>query len=149
MRCHSSGLLNAVDQVRAQVNANASEFSRGDVDLVNALYRNATTNSALFILDNKKYSDALKKMGIDAGSPDPSNQFLDSYRNDLSLTQAASFVFLTPEDFCVQLQGSSQGRSQLGQLCTNPPGTVTLAQWQATFPAIRNDFRLGLDPLDN
>ena len=148
MRCHSSGLLNAVDQVRAQVNASASEFDRNDVDLVNALYRNSATNTALFINDNKKYAEALQKIGASTAK-DPTNQFLDDYRSDLSLAQAAGFVFMTPTEFCSNLQGSAQGRAQLGQLCTTPPGTVTLTQWQATFPIIRNDFRLGLDPLDN
>jgi hypothetical protein len=141
-------LLNAVDQVRAQVNASASEFDRNDVDLVNALYRNSATNTALFINDNKKYAEALQKIGASTAK-DPTNQFLDDYRSDLSLAQAAGFVFMTPTEFCSNLQGSAQGRAQLGQLCTTPPGTVTLTQWQATFPIIRNDFRLGLDPLDN
>jgi hypothetical protein len=149
MRCHSSGLLNAVDQVRSQVNANASEFARNDVDLVNAFYRSPATNAALFTSDNRKYADALRKLGIDSNSEDPANGFLDEYRSDFSLAEAAGFVFMTPEEFCQNLQGSARGRAQLGQLCTNPPGTVTLAQWQATFPAIRQDFRLGLDPLDN
>jgi hypothetical protein len=149
LRCHSSGLLNAVDQVRAQVNANASEFARNDVDLVNAFYRSPATNSALFINDNKRYQDGLRRLGIDPLAEDPVNQFLDDYRSDLSLVKAASFVFMTPEDFCAALQGSAQGRAQIGQLCTKPPGTVTLTQWQNTFPILKRDFRLGLDPLDN
>ena len=148
MRCHTSGLLNAVDQVRAQVNANASEFDRNDVDLVNALYRNSATNTALFLNDNKQYAEALQKLGTSTAK-DATNQFLDDYRSDLSLAQAAGFVFMTQAEFCANLQGSAQGRAQLGQLCTTPPGTVTLTQWQATFPIIRADFRLGLDPLDN
>jgi hypothetical protein len=149
LRCHSSGLLNAVDQVKAQVNANASEFARNDVDLVNAFYRNAATNSALFINDNKRYQDGLRKLGIDPLGEDPVNQFLDDYRADLSLVKAASFLFMTPQDFCAALQGSAQGKAQIGQLCTTPPGTVTLVQWQNTFPILKRDFRLGLDPLDN
>jgi len=148
LRCHSSGLLNAVDQVRAQANANADEFP-GDIDLINAYYRGAATNSALFLNDNKKYEAALRKLGIDPQADDPVNQFLDDYRTDMSLSDAAGFVFMTPQDFCTALQGSSQGKAQVGQLCTTPPGTVTLTQWQATFPILKRDFRLGLDPLDN
>lgn len=149
MRCHSGGLLNAVDQVKSQVNANASEFSINDVDLVNAFYRAPATNSALFLNDNKKYADALRKIDVDPTAEDPTNIFLDDYRTDLSLEKAAGFVLMKPDDFCQALQGSAQVRAQLGQLCTTPPGTVTLAQWQATFPILKRDFRLGLDPLDN
>lgn len=148
MRCHSSGLLQAVDQVSASVNSSGN-LSANDLALVNAYYKSATTNSALFINDNKRYADALRKLSIDPSAEDPANVFLDKYRSDWSIQDAAGFVFMTPAEFCQNLLSSGEGKAQLGQLCTTPPGTVTLTQWQSTFPIIRRDFRLGLDSLGN
>ncbi len=145
-RCHALGIIPAQDQIRDHVLTNASEFNRTDVELVRAYYRGAQAGSAAIAEDNKVFLRGLEGLGIPAQKPDPLNCLTDNIRRDWTIKDAAGFVMMSEEEFRVALNGSAQGKAQIGQLLAG--GTVSLQQFINTFPILVRDFRLGLDPID-
>jgi hypothetical protein len=144
-RCHSKGLIPAVDQIREHVEANGSEFSAGDKEIINAVYKNNITNKALFQSDIANYSVAAEKVGngLDA---DTVNIFVDDLRSDLNIVQVASFVFLSVQEFDAEIKKSAILKPQIGQLLTG--GKITFVQLQQSFPDMITELRLGEDDVD-
>ena len=143
--CHSKGLVPAVDMIRAHVEANGSEFSAGDKTIIDAVYKNDITNKALFQADIASYSIAAEKVG-NGLEEDTINLFVDELRKDLNIVQVASFVFLSVDEFDAELKRSAVLKAQIGQLLTG--GTITLVQFQESFPDIIIELRLGEDDVD-
>jgi len=144
-RCHNQGIIPAVDQIRQSVTANASQFDARDVQLVQALYKGAAAGSATIAADNKLFNAATAKLGITAKDPDPINFLSDSLRRDMTAKDVAAFMFLSESKFKDLLNGSAQGKIQIGQLLSG--GTISLEQLITTFPILVQDFRLGQDPI--
>ena len=146
-RCHSNGIIPAIDNIRESTIRNAAQFpDRNDVELVKALFAGGAANTALFTADInflKKKHDAL---GLIADEADPINFLTDTLRRDQTLEDFCGFVFLPIQECREQLEASAVGRAQLGQLLVGK--TVSNAQLIATFPTIIQDFRLGQDPID-
>jgi hypothetical protein len=145
-RCHAAGLIPAQDQIRQHVLANASEFDRTDVELVKAYFRGAAAGDASIAQDNKTFGEGLDGIGLNNQKPDAVNFLTDNFRRDWTLKDCAGFVFMSETEFKEALNGSAQGKSQIGQLLTG--GTVSQQQFINTFPILIRDLRLGLDPID-
>ena len=153
-RCHNKGMIPFNDQIRDHVQRNASEFLTADVEFVRALYKSNDTNQALINTQNNRFQSALRKLNISPNEPDPVNEFVDAHKRVWTLSDAAGFVVtmgtkqagINAEDyFC---QGLNDARRILGGLCSSTIGIVTLDQMKEAFPDLINDFRLGLDPID-
>jgi len=157
-RCHNGGILPAVDGAKRSFLANAAEHDPNDVELVRVLYANNDANQAIFTADNNRLVQVFQQLDILPTDPDPINLFSDDQRRDWTLQDAAGFMAtmgfvssgVSPaEDFCQKLNGSANGRAQLGQLCEDAGATVTFNQFKDTFLSdLVRDFRLGLDPID-
>ena len=145
-RCHSVGLLAAADQIRDHVEANASEFTANDAELVRAYFKPNGALQATFVSDNREYAQALEKLGISPNDPDPLNYLTDDHRRDFRLEDAAAFVFFTPDEFKNCINSSNALKAQIGQLLRG--GSVGLVQFQTSFPNIIVDCRLGQDPVN-
>ena len=143
-RCHNQGLIPFIDQVRAHVNANAAQFIANDVQLVNAVYRGAAANAAIFTVDNRQYGNALTKLGISPG-PDPMNVVTDRFLQNWDISQAAGFLFLTPGEFTQALNTSPVAKAALGTLLNG--GSVTFTQFTGVLQQLIADARLFQDPL--
>ncbi|MGB0993747.1 MAG: hypothetical protein ACPG32_14920 [Akkermansiaceae bacterium] len=145
-RCHARGIIPAQDQVRASVLANASDFENSDVDIVKELYPKASSITATFTEDNRMHRTAIQEMGFDILEDDPMNFFVDRHRDDYSVEDVAAFTFLPVEEFLQELSESNAAKKQVPQLLSG--GTITLEQLIQVFPIFIDDFRLGLDPID-
>ncbi len=144
-RCHSAGLIPMQDQVLQQVLANADQFPGNDVEIARRLYKGANAVNATFIRDNGIFGQALHKLGINPGAPDPINQVTDRLLLNWDLAMASSFLFLTPAEFLQALEESGGAKAQIGPLAAG--GYVTFAQIQAALPILVKDARLFKDPL--
>lgn len=147
-RCHQGGMIPMVDQILSSVTANASHFQANDVQLVKAFYQSPGSNAALFKADNAQFSKALRTLGIDPNQPDPQNVLTDSFLLNWSAKQAASFLFLTPDQFTSCLQSSATAQQQIGALLT-PGGTVGFTQFTSVLQQLISDCNLFKDPVGN
>ena len=143
-RCHNAGVIPMADTVLAHVNANADQFLSNDVQLVRAVYKEAGVNSALFALDSKQYNANIGKLGIKPG-PDPMSIVTDRFLENWTLTQAAGFLFLTPDQFKDALNESPTAKGQIGALLTG--GTVPAETFFSVIQQLIKDARLFQDPL--
>ena len=140
-RCHSGGIIPAVDQVRAKVLENSTEFTVNDQERVRNLYKRQTSLNALFKVDNNQYLAALSKLGISASEPDPINVARDFFYTDYDAKKVAAFFFLPKGKFLELLSLSGDVRNEIGQLLIEG-GTVSLDQLIQTAPLIFRDFKL-------
>jgi hypothetical protein len=145
-RCHSKGLLIAADQIRDSALANASQFTADDLELIRTYFVSNGALSATFTSDIRVYSEALQKLSIGLNEADAVNYLVDNHRRDWTLADAAAFVLFTPDEFKACIRASNALQAQIGQLETG--GTVGLVQFQASFPNIIQDCRLGQDDID-
>lgn len=145
LRCHSIGMNPFVDQVNAQVSANAAQFTANDVQLVQAVYKGEVANNTLFNIDNNSFAQAMGKINAKVGA-DPMNVLTDKFLGNWNLQQAAAFLFLTPQQFTQALQESPKSLAAIGQIL-QPSGTVTFAAFTGTLQQLILDARLFQDPL--
>ena len=144
VRCHSSGLIPAIDEIRDHVTQNASQFERGDVDIVRALYKPNPLVTQVFEEDRREFAVALSQLGVDP-SVDPMSQATDRLLLNWNAIQAAAFFFLTIEEFAECLNGSAALKAEIGQLLTG--GTVTYDQILTSKNTIVRDCRLFQNPV--
>ncbi len=143
-RCHAAGVITTVDEVGAHVQQNASNFDPNDVQRVKELYKPQSENDKLFAEYNKGFAKASEALGASVGI-DPLTFLTDHFQLNWSLTQLASFVFLTDDQFKAALNQSAQGKVQLGAVLTG--STVTLDQVKIGLPFVIKDARLFQDRL--
>lgn len=142
-RCHNSGLIPSQDQIKDHVVANASQFNANDVELVKTHFKGNQALAATYVTDNNRYAKALQQLGISPNDPDPVNFLADSLRRDKTVQDVAGFLFLSEDEFKQGLNGSAQGKAQVGQLLSG--GTITLDQLIVTLPILVQDLRIGED----
>jgi hypothetical protein len=147
MRCHSNGIIPATDQVRNKVFSNPTGFNGDDQERIRNLYKRQTSLNALFKVDNNIYTEALKKLGLKPGEPDPISIARDHFLTDYDSKKAAAFLFMTEEKFLEQLSLSGSVQNDIGQL-SSEGGTVTADQFQKTLPKIFRDFRILEEPIN-
>lgn len=139
-RCHTK-LIEANDQIKAHVLANASDFALDDVELVEDLYEE--NERGLFDADNSQYHAALQGLGIRGSDIDQVNMMTDLLRDDMDAAEVAAYVFLRESEFLALLERSEQARQQVGQLLTG--GTITFEQFLQTLPVILEDLNIARD----
>jgi hypothetical protein len=140
-RCHGGGILESKDEIRQHVISNGSEFDVEDIERVKSLYKRDESNRVIFKLDNKRYAEALSKLGIQKDQPDPINVIRDEFRLNWDMPKVAAFLFLSEERFLSRLNQSDILREKVGQLLL-PGGNVTFDQLVDVLPIIVKEFRL-------
>src|SRR5262249_57235061 len=88
MGCHSGGIINKTDQVRAHVENNPNAFSKDEIATVRAVYGTERTMLPLLAEDVGRFQEALKKIGVPV-SPDPVAAVAQRYEQHLGLAEAA------------------------------------------------------------
>jgi hypothetical protein len=147
-RCHNAGLLPYRDELRSHVQQNAAEFNAADFERVLDLYEPQREVDEHLKATNAAYARALQDLGINPTDRDPINEFGDQFKLDWTLKQAASFFFLSEQDFCQAVNQSAQARAQIGNLCSGDGAKVTQEIFLATAPQLIKDARLFEDPID-
>jgi len=134
-RCHSTGLVVKTDQILSHVNRTAAEFDINDVEQVRDLYG----NDPQFAVDNNLFLSALGLTG--AGVIDPITFGTDQLEGTWNSTEVAALLFLTESQFLAGLNGSAEGRAEIGQLLTG--GSCTFGQLIDILPVLIRDLRIG------
>lgn len=143
-RCHAKGILPSNDEIRDHVTQNGSLFNAEDRQIILELYKSKEANNAAFTADNAVFSRSLAALGIDPNI-DQINKARDDLRLDWDLSEVASFLFLSEEEFIRGLKGSAQGSQAIGQLITG--GRITFDQFLDIIDVLKNDLRLFQEPL--
>jgi WD40 repeat protein len=139
MGCHSGGIINKTDQVRAHVEKNPNAFSKEEIATVRAIYGTERTMLPLLAEDVGRHQEALKKIGVPV-SPDPVGAVAQRYEQDLDLAEAAAEVGLSAAEFGKRLAASAGLGRILGTLRTQG-GTVPRSAFQAAFADVVRDLR--------
>lgn len=138
-RCHASGINPARDEIRQHVIDHADEFGVADTDRVKSLYKGQTSLNALFKIDNKRYAEALTKLGITPGV-DPVNKARDELLFNWTDVKLAAFLFLPVVELRSCVNSSDEGRTEIGQILSG--NTVTFDQIKQVLPVLKRDCRL-------
>lgn len=145
-RCHFGGIITARDEIRQHVIDHGDEFGTNDVERVKSLYKTQVSLNAIFKVDNSRYAEALKKVGVTVGDKDPINRWRDELYLNWDDKKTAAFLFLPLAEFREKLNQSAEGRRQIGQLLSG--GTVTFDQLKSVLPILRRDMRIGEDEIN-
>jgi hypothetical protein len=143
-RCHNAGLIPAVDEIRDHVTQNSSSFRKEDVDIVLQVYKVKDFNDQRFKDDDSNFTDHLKRIDV-SSDIDPMNLMTDRLLLNWDVKKTAAFLFLSVEDFVRGLNGSLQGRAQIGQLLSG--GSISRDQFVTILPVLKRDLRLFQEPL--
>lgn len=143
-RCHSGGLIHAVDQVRAAIPA--SGIGADDTQRALALFKTQPEVDRLFAGDNARFAQAMAQLGLDPTQPDPISKVSDAFLGDLGAAAVGGLLFLRPDELkqCINL--SADGKQQAGQLLSG--GSIGHDQLVQVLPALKSDCRLFQDPLN-
>ena len=136
-RCHSAGIINAEDQIRATVSGNPV-FGARDQQLAQLLFTD--NEQALINADNQFFAENLRRLEINP-SVDPISPSTDLLRSDYTLAKLASLTFLDTQTLSTCIQSSAVLSGTIGQLIRG--GTVTFEQIQVSFEDIKRDCFLG------
>lgn len=143
-RCHAAGVIPATDELRAHVQANASNFDAQDVQRVLALYKTQDVMDKSFRDYNAAYQSSQDKVDAQPAL-DPVTYASDRFQLNWDINQLASFLFLSRADFTNALNQSATGKQQLGAILTG--GTVSLDVIKQSIQQVIKDSRLFEDPL--
>jgi hypothetical protein len=144
-RCHAGGYIKAKDSVRDHLTNNGSQFNIDETQKGLELYKGNVAANAAFVNDNRGFNKFMLAFGGNVLDKDPLNFLTDHHRKDHDIKEVAAFVFLTVQEFTVCLQSSADLRAQIGQLLTG--GSISRAQLIDSFPVLKRDCRIGLEPL--
>ena len=143
--CHAGGLNVARDEIGKHIFDHGDEFGSGDVQRAKSLYKGQTSLNALFKIDNKRYQDALAKLGIAPGV-DPINKARDELLFNWNDVKLAAFTFLPLADLRTCINQSDAARTRIGQILSG--NSVTFDAVVQTLPDIKKDCRLLVDPIN-
>jgi WD40 repeat protein/mono/diheme cytochrome c family protein len=142
MSCHYRGINPKDDQIRDYVDKNPKAFSRGDAELIRALYVPVKKMRALMDEDAERFRKALEKTGNKVSAFEPVMTLTLRYEGDVDLATAASELGLKPEELRQRVGGTEQGARNLGALKV-VGGTVSRQVFVQSFAEAVRDFRLG------
>jgi WD40 repeat protein len=142
MSCHYRGINPKDDQIRDHVDKNPKAFSKGDAELIRALYVPAKKMRALMDEDAERFRKALEKTGNKISAFEPVMTLTLRYEGDVDLATAAAELGLKPDDLRQRVGGTEQGARNLGALKV-AGGTVSRQVFVQSFAAAVRDFRLG------
>jgi hypothetical protein len=144
-RCHNAGLIPKADQVRAHVLKNPQAFAKEDVELVKALYRPEAKLKGLIDQDNKRYHEALEKIGAKTDKTEAITTVTQHYEAVVDVTAAAAETGMSAAEFAERLGKSPDLSRSLGALRAKG-GSVQREAFAAAFADIAKEFRLGSEP---
>lgn len=144
-RCHKTGILPSVDEVRNHILENGDQFNANDRQIILQLYKDRNSNNAAFQTDNSLYADALRELDINSAGPEPISVAYDELKLDWTVEEVAAFLFLPVEEFKSELRGSANGSAGVGQLLRG--GSITFDQFVDILDDLKVDLRLFEEPL--
>lgn len=130
-QCHANGIIPMKDEIRAHVIAHGDEFGVNDTLRAKSLYKPQASLNALYAVDNKRFANFLKAVGITPGGKDPITTFREELYYNYDENKAAAFVFLPLVQFRECVSGSNVLRREIGSLLTG--GSVPFDQLRAVF----------------
>ncbi|MBL8799932.1 MAG: WD40 repeat domain-containing protein [Planctomycetia bacterium] len=139
--CHAAGMIHKADQVRSHVLKNAAAFAKEDVDTIKTIYPPEAKFKELLDEDNKRYQEALKKLGLKPDARDPINAVTHYYEGVVDLNTAAADAGLKTEEFTQRLAKAPTLNRPLGALRTKG-GTVQRQAFTTAFPELVKELRL-------
>jgi WD40 repeat protein/mono/diheme cytochrome c family protein len=142
MSCHYRGINPKDDQIRDYVDKNPKAFSKGDAELIRALYVPAKKMRSLMDEDAERFRKALEKTGNKVSAFEPVMTLTLRYEGDVDLATAAAELGMRPDDLRQRVGGTEQGARNLGALKV-PGGTVSRQVFVQSFADTVRDFRLG------
>ena len=143
--CHAAGFVPKADQVRASVLKNAGSFAKEDVAAVKGLYPTDAKMRALIDEDNRRYQEALKKLGGKVDGAEPVTLTALRYEAVVDKASAAADVGMQREAFVARLAPPSELSRALGALLAKG-GTIQRQVLERAFPLVVTEFRLGDEP---
>jgi WD40 repeat protein/mono/diheme cytochrome c family protein len=142
MSCHSGGLIDKGDQIRAHAEKNLAAFNETDRKVILGLYAPRDKFSAALAADAQRFRAASKKAGGKAGGAEPVVVAALRYETELDVRQVAAEAWLSTEEFLERLDDFPSLVPTLGVLRT-PGGTVQRKVFQRAFPMIIQNLRVG------
>lgn len=137
MSCHTHGIQFKTDQIRDHVDKSPKGFSKGDIELIKALYVPEAKFKALQEEDAERFRKAVEKTGGRLSSTEPITVVTLRYEGELDLPTAAAELGLPAEEFLKRIEGSPALTRSLGSLKV-PGGTV---QRQVFFESMLDTVR--------
>jgi WD40 repeat protein/mono/diheme cytochrome c family protein len=141
--CHYRGINPKSDQIRDYVDKNPKAFSRGDAELIRALYAPEAKMKALMDEDAERFRRAVEKTGNKITIAEPVMAVTLRYEADVDLATAAAEAGLSAAEFQARLARSEPLARNLGALKV-PGGTVSRQVLVQTFGDVVKELRLGL-----
>lgn len=141
--CHQPGLLPKLDVIGDHIRG-SRQFTADDVKLAKQLYLDQNVNAATFQRHNKRYLEALGKMGIKAGER---NHFIQAYKEfnlAYSLEKLAAFLFVRPDYLRDCINSSSNLAEIIGGLLAG--SKITADTFFQAAPIIFDECEINIDP---
>ena len=142
MSCHLGGINPKADQVRDFVAKNSQAFSRGDAELIRALYPPEAKMKKLMEEDAERYRRAVAAAGAKVTKTEPVSTLTLRYEADVDLPTAAAEAGFSPEEFREKIAGSEILARNLGPLRVDG-GTVSRQVFVQSFGDLVRDLKLG------
>jgi tetratricopeptide (TPR) repeat protein len=142
MLCHSRGMIDKADQVRAHAEKNPGAFADEDLKAVRALYPPEAEFRELLRQDAERFRRAAEATGVRVGETEPVAALAARFEAELDLAAAASEVGLTPAQLLRGLERSPDLARTLGPLKVEG-GTVQRQVFVAAFEDVVQALRLG------
>lgn len=138
-RCHYNVIIPFNDQIGRFIESN-SNFNAFEKDLGRVFYGRQDRLQGLADSMNRKNTQALQQLGVNAPEDPISVELFDDLRSEMNIDQVAAFTFLTTEEFRVRLTGSTVSSQVFGNLLGG--GRVSLATLSANFATLVDELGL-------
>ena len=145
LSCHSRGLNDKTDQVRAHVQKNMTAFSQSETNTILALYPPGDRFEELLRGDIDHYRQALQKTGTRWGVSDPIETLTARFEADVDLLQAATEVGVSTRQLEDAIAASPELGRALGAIRVDG-GTTPRRVFADSFGAVLRTLGLG-EPL--
>lgn len=142
MSCHAGGLIPKADQIGTHAARNPQGFTAEEIATIRALYPPAARMRTLLDDDNRRYLQALQKVGVAGATVEPITSTALRYEAALDLAALAAELGLPVSDFAQRLEVSVTLVRLLGSSLTRG-GTIQRQTLQAAFPEVARTLRLG------
>jgi mono/diheme cytochrome c family protein len=142
--CHASGIIDRADQIRdaTRDGADRARLAR--------LYPGARELSALYAKDRDRFVAAVTAIThepratpeTDSIAAEPISALVERYEAEVGLRAAAAELGLETIELVARLEHATAVRQALGALATG--GTVKRDSWEAAFPRVMTELRVGV-----
>ncbi len=142
--CHGQGLLYKKDDIREFVTV-SQDFSNAEKNKILNMYVDNEQYKAVIDQDNKFYFDALLKLGIREGDPDPVNQAFRYYNKNLFRGDILAELGVT--DTTLNLILNTEPFKSAWVSIYNNAGSITRQEFNLLYPQAVNIFKNGEIPV--